>query len=574
VEIDQKIIRAHPLLQPMNMEEIFSQLEGKVTKEEFQHMIQEKIDEFGGLLSEEGAALIVATDLGVDLQLERPREFLHIKDLTVGMGDVHLCGRITCVSTVKEFQRDSGTGRVANVEIMDSTGSTRVVFWDDMVNITLDLNKGDTIEVLGGYVKKGYREGVEIHLSPSRRGVDCKKAEPAEDLPECKTGYTSISELEEEMADVDVVGRVGQLYGIREFQRNGGTGKVASLSLVDDTGEIRLCLWNDKADIALKLKRGDTIAVEDGYTKVGLNGLELHSGWRGRIVLHPDVTIKKLPDLERVCIIDLEPGRPCNVEGTVSEIGEKRTFVKSDGTPGQLASFSLQDETAEIRVVLWNERADELDNIVQGIPVCIDNGFCKDGMSGLELHVSSLGQVTVKECFEPELKIFNVKEGPVEIIGRFYQGELIDESGRVPVTGENIKEGALIKVTGSYTDNNQVTADTVEEIEEEFPSLESLLHPPRKEISELKGGEYTELYALVRKVLDFENYKRVKIDDGTGEVMGIVFGDIVQGEEYCFYARTYKRGSGIECVCYQYHVAETEKEAFDVIRELEALMEV
>jgi replication factor A1 len=573
VEIHQKIIRAHPLPLGMNVEQVFSQLEGKIVREEFLERIKEKIDEFGGLLSEEGAALIVAADLGVDLRLEQPRQFLQIRDLSIGMGDIWLCARVICVSSIKVFQRDTGTGKVANVEVMDQTGSTRVVLWDDLADFTLNLSKGDIIEVRGGYVKKGFREGVEIQLSPSRRGTICKKSETDKDLPECRTDYTTIQDLVEEIADVDVVGRVGQLFGIREFQRNGGTGKVASLLLVDDTGEIRLCLWNDKADIAMQLKRGDIIAVEDGYTKAGLNGLELHSGWRGRIILHPDVALKKLPEVERISLIDLEQGRSCNVYGTVSDIGENRSFVKSDGSPGQLASFTLQDKTAEIRIVLWNEKANIIDNLVPGIPVSIDNGFAKEGMNGLELHVSSLGQVIVEEEFVPQQKIFSLERGPVAIVGRYYNGTLIDESGRIEIAADKeFGNGQLIRIEGTY--DEKIIPETIEEITEEFPSLESLLHPSRKVLSELEEGEYVEIYALVKKVLEFEGYKRITIDDGSGEVAGIIFGDVSEGEEYCFYARIHKRETGTECVCYQYHVAEPEKEALNVIKELEGLMEV
>ncbi len=556
----------------MNLEQIFSQLEGKIAREEFQERIKEKIDEFNGLLSEEGAAFIVAADLGVDLRLEKSREFLQIKDLAVGMNDVSLCARVTCVSAVKEFERDSGAGKVANVEVMDRTGSTRFVLWDDLTDYTLSMNKGDIVEVRGGYVKKGFREGVEIHIS-SRRGSISKKAETEKDLPECKTECTSIRDLEEEMADVDVVGRVNQLYGIREFQRNGGTGKVASLSLADDTGEIRLCLWNEKADIAARLKRGDIIIVEGGYTKMGLNELELHSGWRGRVIVNPPIQVQELPEVERVNLIDLEPGHSYNVSGILSDVGEKRSFVKSDGSQGQLAKFTLQDETAEICVVLWNEKADMIDRMVKGIPLLIDNGYTKEGMEGLELHVSSLTQVVIEEQFEPEIKISTLKKGAVDVTGRFCQSELIDESGRVPLlTDGSVEEGELIKVKGVY--DKKITVSSMERRNEEFPSLESLLHPPRKVIAEVKKGDYAELCALVKKVLGYQNYRRITIDDGTAEIAGIIFGDIVEGEEYCFYARIYKRTTGVEFTCYQYQVVEAEKEAFEMIRELEGLVEV
>ncbi|MGD2248472.1 MAG: hypothetical protein PVF58_08695 [Candidatus Methanofastidiosia archaeon] len=56
----------------MDVQQIYSQLKGKITKEEFQQKIKEKIDEFNGLLSEEGAAIIIAADLEVDLQMKLP----------------------------------------------------------------------------------------------------------------------------------------------------------------------------------------------------------------------------------------------------------------------------------------------------------------------------------------------------------------------------------------------------------------------------------------------------------------------------------------------------------------------
>lgn len=573
MEVDQRVIRVDLLPLDMNIDQIFSQLEGKIAREELNQKIREKIDEFSGLLSEEGAILIVAADLGVDLKLEHPREFMEIRSLNVGMSDVWLCARVTCISTIRVFQRDSGIGKVANVEVMDETGSTRVVLWDDLADLAANFVKGEIVEVKGGYVKKGYREGVEIHLSPSRRGNIAKISETDKDLPECKTDYTPIAELEEEMADVDVAGRVCQLFGVREFQKNGGTGKVASLSLMDDTGEIRLCLWNDKADVAQRLKRGDLIAVEDGYTKMGLNELELHSGWRGRIVLAPAITVSELPEVERVDLIDLEPGQSYNVSGTVADLGERRSFVKSDGSPGQLASFTLQDKSAEIRVVLWNEQADMVDGLVQGIRLSIDNGFAKEGMQGLELHVSSLGRVKVEEEFTPEQKIFNVKKGPIVLIGRYCKGELIDESGRICADLDTaVEDGQLIKVQGTY--DRELAVESVEKIADEFPSLESLLHPSRKRLADLEEGDFVEVYALVKRVLEFDTYTRITMDDGSGEATGIVVGDVKEGEEYCFYTRVYKREAGVECVCYQFHAVEAEKEAFDMIKELEGLVEV
>jgi replication factor A1 len=497
-----------PILGEISVEQVFAKLRMKISRTEFEQKIREKIDEFGGLLSEEGAAFIVASDLGVSLRLKGPCQSLNIEDLVIGMHDICLCARVFCINAISEFQRDSdSTGKIANVEVLDKTGSTRVVLWDDLASFVLNLNKGDIIEVQGGYIKKGFREGVEIHLIPSRRDVIIKVPETNKDLPEYKTEYTLIGKLEEEMKDVDVVGRIDQLYGIREFRKGDeGSGKVAIVSLMDETGEIRLCLWNQKADVIAQVKRGDIIAVESGYTKMGLNELELHSGWRGRVTVNPKIEIAELPKMEIVNLSDLKPGQCYNVSGVVTQIGEKRFFVKSDGSRGKLASFNLKDETAEIRVVLWDEKADILDYLIQDTHVLIDNGYVKEGMEGLELYITLMGQVIRMERFKPDQKIFNLEKGPMTLVGRYYQGDLIDESGSVKlVTGEEIEDGQLLRVKGIY--DTEIVPQIIEKIYEEFPSLETLLHPPRKTLSELEQGEYAEVHALAKKVLEFDGYR-------------------------------------------------------------------
>jgi hypothetical protein len=65
----KKLFKEAVSFHDMNVEQIFSKLEGKITREEFQSRIKEKVDEFGGLLSEEGAALIIAADMGITLQM-------------------------------------------------------------------------------------------------------------------------------------------------------------------------------------------------------------------------------------------------------------------------------------------------------------------------------------------------------------------------------------------------------------------------------------------------------------------------------------------------------------------------
>ena len=57
------------------------------------------------------------------------------------------------------------------------------------------------------------------------------------------------------MRDVTVIGVVCKIYDAITFMRDdGSTGQVRSLEMEDDTGSIRITLWND--DTNMELKKG------------------------------------------------------------------------------------------------------------------------------------------------------------------------------------------------------------------------------------------------------------------------------------------------------------------------------
>ena len=92
----------------MDLEQIFSQLEGEITKEEFQQRIKKKIDEFGDLLSEEGAALIVAADLGLSSQLN-PTKYCPSCGAKLRPDDVFCsnCGKKVEISPISKIKKES-----------------------------------------------------------------------------------------------------------------------------------------------------------------------------------------------------------------------------------------------------------------------------------------------------------------------------------------------------------------------------------------------------------------------------------------------------------------------------------
>src|SRR3989338_536063 len=90
--------------------------EAEITKK-----VEEKLKQLSGLISKEGAAHIIANQMGIAL-LEKTSGRLQIKNILVGMRDVETIGRVQAVYDVKEFQSQNGSGKVGSFMLADETG--------------------------------------------------------------------------------------------------------------------------------------------------------------------------------------------------------------------------------------------------------------------------------------------------------------------------------------------------------------------------------------------------------------------------------------------------------------------
>jgi replication factor A1 len=86
-----------------------------------------------------------------------------------------------------------------------------------------------------------------------------------------------------------------------------------------------------------------------------------------------------------------------HLTGTVKEVFPASTFTRSDMTPGTVMRLKLVDETGEIPVVVWNEKAEELEKTVKvNAGLQLVNARVKENGSGeLEVHVNSYTHVEV-----------------------------------------------------------------------------------------------------------------------------------------------------------------------------------
>jgi len=129
---------------------------------EVKNKIMEKREELSMLISEEGAAYIVAKELGVSL---RKHERLFIQNVVPDMKNVDIVGRIVKIPPVTEFKTAKAEGKVQNFFIADETGSVRATLWNDEIekyNFN-NFKEGDVIR-LKGFVKEDNLGEPELRL--------------------------------------------------------------------------------------------------------------------------------------------------------------------------------------------------------------------------------------------------------------------------------------------------------------------------------------------------------------------------------------------------------------------------
>jgi len=133
-----------------------------------------------------------------------------------------------------------------------------------------------------------------------------------------------------------------------------------------------------KADLTEEFNPGEVVEVGDGYVRERDGDLELHVGDRGTVE-RVDEDVEYTP--ETTNIADLEIDQTVDIGGGVIETDPKRTFDRDDGSEGQVRNVRIKDETGEIRVALWGDKADreiELADRVVFADVEVQDGWQDD----------------------------------------------------------------------------------------------------------------------------------------------------------------------------------------------------
>jgi len=75
-----------------------------------------------------------------------------------------------------------------------------------------------------------------------------------------------IGNIMPDMRNIAFIGKVTDLSPVRDFVSNGRSGRVRNVTIEDETGKIRVALWNDEID-KYALGIGDTVKVDNCSTR-------------------------------------------------------------------------------------------------------------------------------------------------------------------------------------------------------------------------------------------------------------------------------------------------------------------
>jgi len=246
-----------------------------------------------------------------------------------------------------------------------------------------------------------------------------------------------ITQLVPGMRKINLIGKVIELFPVREYNKNGKSGRIGSFILADDTSNIRTVLWDENH---IDLISGGQINNEGvvEISNASLRNGELHLGSFSeikvsdklleKVIFEKPIFKKKIVEINtndkvdiRAFIVQMFEPRFFQVcpecRKKVSEDGECKEHGKVIPEKKALLSFVLDDGSDSIRATLFSEN---LDKILSKEELETPELFAvkKNDLLGKELIVS--GNVKRNQ-------MFNSNDFIVEDIKEINLSELIEE---------------------------------------------------------------------------------------------------------------------------------------------------
>lgn len=430
--------------------EILAQHKG-MRPEVLDALIEGKKSDAKGLLSDEGAARLVAEELLVKMEAEA-NSGIEIHSVVAGLNDVTLNARVLASWPVQSFlRRDGTTGQVTRLEIADRTGQAMVVAWDKKAEeiATLADIQGKIVRIEHAYTREGLSGQPELHLGDRAIFSLSPPGKAAQEIPEFHELLTTIVQIAE-TGEANLQALVQTPPRTHAFQRNGREGQVTRVVLADKTGAISAVFWNERAQEANDLKPGDLVRVLHArLRKDNAGNLEVHVESRSQVTVieRGPEDYQQAPPPPAIKLADLKGGlRDQTVRVQVvrkSDVGEVKRLTGETVKVGRLL---VGDETGLVLLSLWDTAADIARDIKEGDILMIRGVSARERYGEISLSAGKTSQIEVEPSTEQTRRISVIKK----------VNELETAKGLVAVEGTLIEEPTIREVLTGQGENVQI----------------------------------------------------------------------------------------------------------------------
>lgn len=356
---------------PLNVIKEKIEEETELSAKEIDDKIKNKLEELSGLISEEGAAHIVASDLGINLL--KADGALKVGNIVSGMKNISLPVKVARKYDLREFENDRGKGRLGKCLVGDDSGLTMLVLWNQASNNFEKFEEDDVLMINDGNVRENNGR-VEIHVG-MEDGVTVKPEGVDVELPSRGTDYgkakrKKIIDLDESDQNVEIFATIVQVFDPKFFERHPETkrrlkqddndnwvtasgevvdepelGAVMNLFADDGSDNIRVVLWKDKILPMLKLS-------EEEFDKFYKNEVEFEkykTELLGEMVKFAG-KVKKNDLFDRLEFVAGKVNRDVNAEeelAKLSETEEDSSDSKKESKPNKEPAKKKESEDLE-----------------------------------------------------------------------------------------------------------------------------------------------------------------------------------------------------------------------------------
>lgn len=188
-----------------------------LNEEEVHVRMNEKITKFSGLLTEQGALVLLSRELNVKLPLfDKPNAKLKLGELKMGMNNVDVEARVKYADNVKTYSKNGKEGKYLSTRLMDETGEALFTFWNEQA-----------VEAM----EKGIRAGSTLKLTNARVGS-------FNQMTQLSLGYNGIYTIENDATETNMLTTPSSAGASQAVKMSGKLSELMENQFIETTAHI------------------------------------------------------------------------------------------------------------------------------------------------------------------------------------------------------------------------------------------------------------------------------------------------------------------------------------------------